>query len=338
MTQFTIQPLDPSTTDGVELAAALENQEDAQLTQHAGSARPSYAQAGMLWLDTTAATSWIWKLYTGSLDIPVYRFNSSTGLLQQRASEIDVASAATTNILAAAGDVIRITGAVTITSFGTEPRQIKYVRMAGALVLTHNATTLVLPNNGANITTEAGDTFIVISDASGNSRVYGYQRADGEALNVAVTPAFASGTSMIFFDAAAPTGWTKDTTHHDKAIRVVNTSGGAAAGSLNFSTVFGITATGGTSLTQAHLPSVTLNSNTTGSHTHGLNSATDVVRDTGSSMARGTGSNSLSKDDLSMDSAGSHSHTVSLGGSDTAHTHPIDLQVRYCDVIICNKD
>lgn len=86
----------------------------------------------------------------------------------------DVASAATCNIGAAATPVVRITGATTVTSFGGVADTRKYVYFSGALTLTHNATSLILPGS-INITTVAGDTALFISDASGNWRCFHYQ-------------------------------------------------------------------------------------------------------------------------------------------------------------------
>ena len=43
---------------------------------------------------------------------------------------------------------------------------------------------------------------------------------------------------MLFYQASAPTGWTKVTTHHNKAIRVVNTSGGGYGGVDGFTAIF----------------------------------------------------------------------------------------------------
>ena len=68
---------------------------------------------------------------------------------------LDVASAATVDLGAQASDNLRITGTTTITSFGTAASGVtRNLRFAGALTLTHNATSLILPG-GANITTQA---------------------------------------------------------------------------------------------------------------------------------------------------------------------------------------
>jgi hypothetical protein len=94
----------------------------------------------------------------------------------------DIASAATTDLSAATGDFVNITGTTTITSFGTAAAGVeRTLRFTGALTLTHNATSLILPTS-ANITTAAGDTARFRSLGSGNWVCVGYQKANGQAL------------------------------------------------------------------------------------------------------------------------------------------------------------
>lgn len=97
--------------------------------------------------------------------------------------EVDVASAATTDIGVQNTNFIRVTGTTTITSFGTNYRGPRFVRFGGILTLTHNATTLILPT-GANITTAAGDRAIIapIGNPASGWQVLAYQKADGTAL------------------------------------------------------------------------------------------------------------------------------------------------------------
>ncbi len=91
----------------------------------------------------------------------------------------DIASAATTDIGAATGNFIHVTGTTTITALGTvQAGTRRVVLFDGALILTHNATSLILPTS-ANITTEAGDTAVFISEGSGNWRCISYQRKSG---------------------------------------------------------------------------------------------------------------------------------------------------------------
>ncbi len=88
----------------------------------------------------------------------------------------NISSAATTDIGAAAGRVVDVTGTATITSLGTVSEGVwKIVRFTGACTLTHNATSLILPG-GANITAAAGDCAIAVSLGSGNWVVTHYQR------------------------------------------------------------------------------------------------------------------------------------------------------------------
>ena len=52
---------------------------------------------------------------------------------------------------------------------GARAKTLRVVYFAGALTLTHNATTLILPG-ATNIAIAAGDSAIFLSDASGNWR------------------------------------------------------------------------------------------------------------------------------------------------------------------------
>lgn len=102
----------------------------------------------------------------------------------------DVASATTTTIWVTDGNYIHITGTTTITSFGTAPQAgaTRTLVFDGALTLTHNATSLILPT-GANITTAAGDVAIVRAETTANARVVAYLRKDGSALTSSALPA-----------------------------------------------------------------------------------------------------------------------------------------------------
>ena len=87
----------------------------------------------------------------------------------------------TPNIGASLSNRVLITGTTTITSFGSVPNIIRFVRFAGILTITHNGTSLVLPT-GTNITTAADDIALFTSDASGNWRLISYNKANGQAL------------------------------------------------------------------------------------------------------------------------------------------------------------
>ena len=95
----------------------------------------------------------------------------------EMAGSVDVASAATTDIGAAASNIVRITGTTTITALGTiAAGAVRLVRFAGILTLTHNATSLILPR-ARNIVTAANDFAIFVSEGSGNWRCHVYIEA-----------------------------------------------------------------------------------------------------------------------------------------------------------------
>lgn len=132
---------------------------------------------------------------------------------------------------------------------------------------------------------------------------------------------FPAGTKMLFAQAAAPVGWTKDTTHNDKSLRVVSGDGGGSGGLVAFSTLFGRTAVDGSSLSIAQLAAHT--HNMTGDNAQGMYSGS-------SSYIGGHNSNS------GYNSGGVK--TTSSAGSGATHTHGLDLRVQYVDVIIASKD
>ena len=112
----------------------------------------------------------------------------------------DIASATTTDIGAVAGLMHDITGTTTITGLGTVSAGIwKVLKFEGALTLTHNATSLILPG-AANITTADGDVGIFISEGSGNWRCLHYMKASGGVLGpiLGTQQATTSGTSIDF--------------------------------------------------------------------------------------------------------------------------------------------
>lgn len=112
----------------------------------------------------------------------------------------DIASAATTDIGAATGPFVHVTGTTTITALGTiQAGTERTVVFDGILILTHHATSLILPT-GANITTAAGDTALFRSEGSGDWRCVSYQRASGQP--VAPGSGSTQGKQAIYIAAA----------------------------------------------------------------------------------------------------------------------------------------
>jgi hypothetical protein len=91
----------------------------------------------------------------------------------------NVASAATISL--GEGGYFHITGTTAITDIDfavAKDGRAALLVFDGALTLTHNGTTLILPG-GLNIQTAAGDACLVVQDASDNIKVVGFWRASG---------------------------------------------------------------------------------------------------------------------------------------------------------------
>ena len=181
-----------------------------------------------------------------------------------------------------------------------------------------------------------------------------------------------SGTVMLFVQTAAPTGWTKSTTHNNKALRVVDGTV-STGGSQPFSGAFTSQAvTGTTDGTAAPIASASVplqahshgptggsvgpqypgtytyfvqpggaNFSSTNNYGGGRNPPGSTLKGYGDTTWGESKTNSSTYGNSSVNTAGSgngsHSH------SSPAHTHTftgtaIDLAVEYVDVIIATKD
>lgn len=117
-------------------------------------------------------------------------------------AEVDVASAATCDIGGANSLHVRVTGTTTITSLGTNYNGPRFIRFGGALTLTHNASTLILPG-GASITTAAGDC-CVARPISGGWVVSDYQRATTPLNGAVIDRTYAAYTANADLTAQIP--------------------------------------------------------------------------------------------------------------------------------------
>lgn len=113
-----------------------------------------------------------------------------------QAKGADIASATTTDIGAATGNFVDVTGVTTITGLGTvQAGTIRYVRFTGVLTLTYNATSLILPG-AADILTSAGDRATFVSLGSGNWLCLEYLKVNGIAIGAIDEQVIASTGSM----------------------------------------------------------------------------------------------------------------------------------------------
>ena len=217
-------------------------------TGWSGSSAPSTPATGQTWLDTSAVGIIAVKRYDGTQWVVEQTIDSTNHVLFNPigGGSATLASASTTDIGSKTEALISITGTTTISSFGSSlgTGQSKVLVFSGALTLTYNATSMILPG-AANITTAAGDTAVVASLGSSNYRVLSYVRANGQ--QVSSTVQAANGTNSapsITFASDTDTG-----IYHSGPNVFDVTAGGNRA----FTSVFGNTYFYGTSSAAATL-------------------------------------------------------------------------------------
>ena len=158
------------------------------------------------------------------------------------------------------------------------------------------------------------------------------------------------GAAMGFFQAAAPTGWVKENAHNDKALRLVNGTGGgfgfggtSGAGGLTFSQVF----PNNTSSLNVPFSATTVVTGTVGGTTLAISQIPDHTHNSltgGAASASGGGSN------FRVTGSAPTGNVVSPSGQiGQPHDHPfsgqanfsangagqIDLRLQYVDVLVC---
>jgi len=178
-----------------------------------------------------------------------------------------------------------------------------------------------------------------------------------------------NGSVMVFFQANAPTGWTKVTTQNDKTLRVVSGTGGGTGGDWAMSAGETTSSHGG----HVHSSAAHTHNGAAHSHNHNLSAGAHTLstaempshshtvgipRQSGGSSTQnlryGQGTAQANFGTSSAGSSSSHSHSLSGSissggdgatgsttpgdtGSAGSHTHTIAAP-QYIDVIICSKD
>lgn len=133
-------------------------------------------------------------LVTPSLGVASATSLAMTSFINE-AKGADIASATTTDIGAATGNYVNITGTTTITGLGTVQAGTRRIcNFNSSLILTYNASSLILPSS-ANITTAAGDIATFVSLGAGNWVCTEYTRRSGAAL-VASSSAYQRSTAV----------------------------------------------------------------------------------------------------------------------------------------------
>lgn len=107
----------------------------------------------------------------------------------------DIASATTTDLSTATGNVVDITGTTTIDALGTvDSGTVFMLRFVSGLTLTYNVTSMILPG-AVNLSVLAGDVCEFISLGGGNWKLSNYQPATTHNAHAQKIINLASGTA-----------------------------------------------------------------------------------------------------------------------------------------------
>jgi len=189
---------------GDEMLTQFNNVNSALASRFAGATDPAtagFAVAYMWWYDTgnnlvkqrnDDNDAWITKgviLANGTTQFSAAALDTAylplaggtiTGPVIYKKSA-DIASATSLDLTTATGNIVHITGAVTIATAIITAGQILNVVFDGAPLLTHGST-LVCPT-AANIQAAAGDRCTIVGDASNVANIVSYQKANGTPLS-----------------------------------------------------------------------------------------------------------------------------------------------------------
>lgn len=194
----------------VKFAGVLTLTHNATKLNLPGNANIVTAAGDVAMFTSKGSGNWDCTSYMRTAGVPLVSVSNVTtlpgslvagGAIDEAATQT-IASAATVNLGTATSNTVTVTGTTAITSFGAETAGVRrLVKFAGALTLTHNATSLIIPG-GANITTAANDVAELISLGGSNWFCYNYTRATGQPMR---TVAVAQGGTGATTAAAAAT-------------------------------------------------------------------------------------------------------------------------------------
>lgn len=176
--------------------------------------------------------------------------------------------------------------------------------------LTTGSYTVTFANGGGSVVLPQSRRGVMWIDTSNGPRIMGISGSS----NADPIPV---GTVMLFYQNAAPTGWSISSALNDYALKIVSSSGGVTSGSVAYSTLFGRTATDGHTLTTSEIPS----------HTHAFTYNPTTATGTASAVVS-----------TIQTSGGFTTVTSQATGGGGSHEHNIDMRVQTASIILATKN
>lgn len=187
-------------------------------------------------------------------------------------------------------------------------------RSTGTLTIAAPVTTPVQHVSGvASVALGPDDGGMIVCDGS-----------NFEYIGTQASKSFATGTKCLFFQTAAPLGWTKDTSLDDAGIKLVSgaaTDGGSVAFSSMFSQL---------TLAAGNIPQLTGNTgDDTPDHTHDSRTGGAASADVGGTTRLASGGNPTGG------ASNRHHHPVTLGNASPV---PLDFRIKFAAAIRAVKN
>lgn len=192
--------------------------------------------------------------------------------------------------------------------------------------LTSGSFALTLSNAGGSVVIPQGRRCVVFLDTSNGPRIVAIAGS-------ATADPVPTGSKTIWYNTAAPSGWTA-VAMNDYAIKIVTAGlGGVTSGSVAFSTLFGRTATDAHTLTSAEIPS----------HQHfqfnaTAGSNTSIITNAQYPYYQAAGGNADYNYTMGGSSTAATLGLSSLVGGGGSHTHDIDMRVLTAAFTLASRD
>lgn len=245
-----------------------------------------------------------------------------TGYVDSNFAGITTLSLSSSNVLLTAAQartqMLRLTGALLASVVISPDAGVLWNGIRCVENLTTGSFTVTLQNSAGSVVIPQNRRGLLYLDTTNGPRFVSLEST----TNADTIPA---NNPMPFYVASAPSGWTQVTSLNDYALRIVSGTGAGTGGSVNFSTVFGTTSTGGYTLAVADIPL----------HGHPFRVSNSAAPGSyGSGAFPLTLSAQIDEPAYTGTLGNTPGQQIGGTGGGGSHAHPLDLRVKYADFIL----